>query len=584
MWVQAGGLFLLNETRRCCSYILLEEWSYSRKYGIHYLGDEQTPFRIFLGKWRVKVQCVHVVCIISHELYAVESDEQRDSAVSCSSMDSNLRFSDNQLCSFPMPEPFVHTHSVDNTQYPTVLAKMRDILTTCRQKVTAGDKGLTQSLGVIENNHLSCDVTSKVNALSQSLGLIGNNHLSCDVEVTNALSTAPSSSRTSLDSTGSSGLADQNKLSPGDPKLMTGNEADAESKSCGEESGLMSLLHTNGVVNGHMTGYQNHAASTPSSRTGSPIRSEGVNGETKGSTSVPSLHNHKVHQQLVNCKNDDYSSKLSMDTNPSCDRVSITSSEDRVSECGSTHEPVPYSSALASAPLRTNSSPNRRLLDRRQTCPTGMLNLRRPNFKITNCSSASFSTSPSSTKRYTNVSGQPVGIRSNLASIKVKIRRNPSRTGTSSIKRKSARRPTLPIVQNNPTTKLLKVILAGNDNLVSQVAKAYAHLQVEEPNLLNGIELRFYHVPLSRASLLHTNFPELSRSMIANQTHGGGGGGGGVGCSELPEPMFEQVDFSGNDVHIGRFLAHMDSWYERNLMMAVHHLLRLLPSVSDVSQ
>ncbi len=56
----------------------------------------------------------------------------------------------------------------------------------------------------------------------------------------------------------------------------------------------------------------------------------------------------------------------------------------------------------------------------------------------------------------------------------------------------------------------------------------------------------------------------------------------GTGPAELPEPMFEQVDFSGNDVHMGRFLAHMDSWYERNLMMAVHHLLRLIPSVSKV--
>ena len=47
-----------------------------------------------------------------------------------------------------------------------------------------------------------------------------------------------------------------------------------------------------------------------------------------------------------------------------------------------------------------------------------------------------------------------------------------------------------------------------------------------------------------------------------------------------PEPMMEQFNTSGNDVHIGRFLAHMDSWYERNLMIAAHHLLRLLPAVS----
>ena len=49
---------------------------------------------------------------------------------------------------------------------------------------------------------------------------------------------------------------------------------------------------------------------------------------------------------------------------------------------------------------------------------------------------------------------------------------------------------------------------------------------------------------------------------------------------DLPEPMLEQLDMSGNDIHIGRFLAHMDSWYERNVMLTVHHTLRLLPSVS----
>ena len=499
--------------------------------------------------------------VILFHLSASESDEQRDSAVSCSSMDSNLRFSDNRLSSSPMPEPFIHMHSLDNTQYQTVLTKMKDILLSYRQKLSPGEKGFSQSLSQIEDQ-LSMAVES-----SPKL---------------NTLSIATSSSHTSLDSTGSSGLLEQDKPGPDQAKLTMGNGDDGKSKSCGEDSGLTNGHQMNGVVDNHMNGYQNHIASTPRSKTGSPIPSEVVNSdEITKCISIHSLNNHELHH-LVNCKNDDNSSKQSVDTNPSsCDMMSITSGEDRVSESGSAQDPV-SSTILSLAHLRTNiPSSNSRFLDRRQTCPTGMqrMNRRPSHLRFANNSSASFTSS--CLKRYTNVSGQPVGGRSNLTSIKVKIRRNPSRTSNSSVKRKAGRRPSVSIVPNNPASKLLKVVLAGNDYLVSQAAKAYAYLQVEEPNLLSGIELKFYHVPLSRASLLHAHFPELSPStnVSTNVMHGGGGGGY---SSELPEPMFEQLDCSGNDVHIGRFLAHMDSWYERNLMMAVHHLLRLLPSVSDI--
>lgn len=145
------------------------------------------------------------------------------------------------------------------------------------------------------------------------------------------------------------------------------------------------------------------------------------------------------------------------------------------------------------------------------------------------------------------------------------------------MKRSSSNPSSLLPSTTNPATRLVKVMLAGNDRLVSHTAKAYAHLQMDEPNLLSGLELQFYYIPLSRASLIHSQFPELARASLGAGMPGGGGGGA---FSDLPEPMFEQVDMSGNDVHIGRFLAHMDSWYERNVMMSVHHLLRLIPCVS----
>ena len=117
-----------------------------------------------------------------------------------------------------------------------------------------------------------------------------------------------------------------------------------------------------------------------------------------------------------------------------------------------------------------------------------------------------------------------------------------------------------------PNLKLLKIVLTGNDILVSHAAKAYAYLRIEEANLFAGLEVRFYHVPLSQVSTTYGQLPG-----IGTHSH-----------ADLPEPMLEPVDRDGSDIHIGRFLGHMDSWYERNVMQTVHHILRLLPPVSEL--
>lgn len=208
-------------------------------------------------------------------------------------------------------------------------------------------------------------------------------------------------------------------------------------------------------------------------------------------------------------------------------------------------------------------------LERRQTYSQGMIGSSRSNsLTVTAAGSPGLRRYPSMSggtpsPRSMSISGSP------LVSLRTQLKRK-STSYNLSVRRQSRKTSTTILSPTHkPNLKLVKVVLAGNDIMVSHTAKAYAHLRTDEPNLFSGLDIRFYHVPLSRASTIY----------------GIEMGGVSVGSTpraspELPEPMMEQYNMSGNDVHIGRFLAHMDSWYERNLMIAVHHLLRLLPAVS----
>ena len=63
--------------------------------------------------------CAHV-CV---SLYA-ETDEQRDSAVSCGGLDGSYQHSEEALGIFSMPSPDIPTHPLDLCQYPVVQAKV----------------------------------------------------------------------------------------------------------------------------------------------------------------------------------------------------------------------------------------------------------------------------------------------------------------------------------------------------------------------------------------------------------------------------------------------------------------------------
>lgn len=145
----------------------------------------------------------------------------------------------------------------------------------------------------------------------------------------------------------------------------------------------------------------------------------------------------------------------------------------------------------------------------------------------------------------------------------VKSRSNPSAT----LSTKKKNRPGLSTGVFSPAkkvnTKMVKLVLAGNDHLVSSVAQAYTRLVVSEPSLLSGLEVLFYHIPLCQASTVYTvDIPQVGAN------------------ADLPEPFCATSDFTGNSIHIGRFLSYMDSWYERNVMLAVHNTLRIIPTVS----
>ena len=121
-----------------------------------------------------------------------------------------------------------------------------------------------------------------------------------------------------------------------------------------------------------------------------------------------------------------------------------------------------------------------------------------------------------------------------------------------------------PLHVSMPKVRVLKIVLSGNDLLVCHTAKAYAYLMSEEPNLFLGLDVRFYHVPLSTASSADWQIPERNQNATG----------------DMADSILEQPNTCGLDVNIGRYMSHLDSWYERNITLTVHHTLRLLPSVS----
>ena len=87
-----------------------------------------------------------------------------------------------------------------------------------------------------------------------------------------------------------------------------------------------------------------------------------------------------------------------------------------------------------------------------------------------------------------------------------------------------------------------------------------------EPDLFSNLVVQFYYVPLSVSTF--TRGEDSSSSKKKD--------------SALPEYMLEhsQNSLVGEDVWLACYLSQFDSWYERNVLLAVHNALRIIPVVS----
>ena len=165
---------------------------------------------------------------------------------------------------------------------------------------------------------------------------------------------------------------------------------------------------------------------------------------------------------------------------------------------------------------------------------------------------------------YSNQAASSTAAMGPAASGSVRVKYRPNPTATRSLRRaKKSSTITAAIVPHDRSrVKIVKLVLAGDDNLVGNAARAFAQLRTQEPNLFLNLDVQFFHVPLTEA---------VPRSSSKHASASG----------DLPEPANEgDGREGGDDVQLGRYLGHMDSWYERNVTLAVYNTLRLLPSVS----
>ncbi len=488
-------------------------------------------------------KCIIQLHLLHIHIHIPNSDEQRDSAVSCSSQDGDGRLSEGRLTSFSLPTPHIPSTPLENTQYPTVLAKLREILIRCQQK--SSPRLSHGNIGGIGGG------------VREVQRMMSSSPEAAVTKVVTPTRTFSSSSHTSIDSTGSGNLERDH------------HEAAADGNGTSD-----SKMTSNGH---HMT---NGRDSPKGDRDHMTNGDHMINGEEKADHMTNGDHmingGHTETDGLDHIPN----RKRRPSSVPDADAVfpEITPNSPPLGN-GFSPEKINGERDVPSSPSPPPAiPPDKRLLMRRMTCPSGMINKQRNSLLTSSLGGVSpiarrYNNIHQLAGRTTSISGGAGGAVSPLGGGRVKIRANPS--ATISIKRKQ-RKSSVALLSptHKSNLKLVKVVLAGNDILVAHAAKAYSYLRCEEPNLLNGLDVRFYYVPLSRASLIHSlnsdsatpNFPSSSSPSATP--------------SELPEPLFEQIDTSGNDVHIGRFLAHMDSWYERNIMIATHHLLRLVPCVS----
>ena len=367
------------------------------------------------------------------------------------------------------------------------------------------------------------------------------------------------SSHTSMDSTGSGHMDPETKT-------QSGGEEGGENVDAGRHGGLESSEPQEVLSNGHSgrgrgkggEGEElcdSHAASPDSGHVMSPDPVTPVTPPP-----IPNGATKKTHRSLSTeaALTPAQSRELNGEASPnSSDEIFDNSSQASSQETEQQHLSPDHSSQVRS---RAKSFQ----FIRRKTVPAN-INKHMSTISTDSSSSTSvISPTPSfvrSRKGYTNVAGTPLNI-APIGSVRLSGRR-PS-MAVAQRKKGPLAGAGSPVHSSMPKVRVLKIVLAGGDLLVCHMSKAYAYLLAEEPNLFVGLDIRFYHVPLTTASGADWQIPERNATTT----------------SDLPEIHLEQLKTCASDVNIGRYMSHLDSWYERNVALAVHHSLRLLPGVS----
>ena len=364
------------------------------------------------------------------------------------------------------------------------------------------------------------------------------------------------SSQTSMDSTGSGHM-------DAETKTQSGGEEGGENVDAGRHGGLESSEPQEVLSNGHSgRGRGEGGEELCDSHAASPDSGHVVSPDPVTPLTPPPIPNgatKKKHRSLSTeaALTPTQSRELNGEASPnSSDEIFDNSSQASSQE---TEHLSPDHSSQA-----RNRAKSFQFI-RRKTVPANIhKHMSTISTDSTSSSTSVISPTPSfvrSRKGYTNVAGTPLNIVP-IGSVRLSGRR-PS-MAVAQRKKGPLAGAGSPVHSSMPKVRVLKIVLAGGDLLVCHMSKAYAYLLAEEPNLFVGLDIRFYHVPLTTASGADWQIPERNVTTT----------------SDLPEIHLEQLKTCASDVNIGRYMSHLDSWYERNVALAVHHSLRLLPGVS----
>lgn len=476
--------------------------------------------------------------------------DHRDSISSVNSPDATFlssfafpELSEDLLSSFALPVPYTQAHALSSSDMDVVSVKLKEVIVKCQQQDQRPHSVLDHSRSVDRPHMLTSSLFSDSSSTTLTNGAgTGDQVTSPDFD--RAISPTSDSLSTSLD----------------DPDGMRCSSALSKNSTQSEDTGLPSsdliqrdpccALPKKGSVSRESS--KSPDSSKYNGRTDTPDETS-----SKDSSLVGSRRGSKADMSKSIQDTDMYIDSvfdLDVSAEEACD---TPKAESKLFRKGSMDTASRDLSIYSTESAARKPHP---LLKRRDT----ELSIRTPLDSKPVAIIGRSGEGSLKSKRYASISAGSGGTLRG-----VKPRSNP----TATLSMKKVKRPELSTGVFSPAkkvnTKMLKLVLAGNDCLVSSVAHAYCHLLLTEPSLFSGLEILFYYIPLCQASTIYGHTGEIPQ-MGTN--------------ADLPEPFCATTDLTGNTIHIARFLSYLDSWYERNVMLAVHNTLRIIPTVGWLFQ